>query len=384
MSRSTNDPAADFGLLARQYWNAWSEIAGKPASSDAIPGWKEGLAWWTQIAGQGNGDVDAALGRMNSQAGDWFGAIQKLAAGFAGRDASAGDIGKAWREMLGAQGMNPLAEMFTRMGGRDAQGIDAWMAQAAPFLAGLRGEARTLLSLPAFGLAREHQERAQQLAQAQLDYQERNNDYLGLLSRAGQDAFSRFESKLAEHSEPGRQIESARALFDLWIDAAEEAWAAIALTSEYREIYGRLVNSQMLLRSRVQREIEVAAGVFGLPTRSEIDASHRKLAAVERELRALKAQGSAPRAERASPPRGAVPSVAPRAAKAPTQRRAKSKPPAAKAIARAATKAKVAVATRPAARKTVVAHVAPPQAVKRTTRTTASAAGKARGARKGR
>jgi class III poly(R)-hydroxyalkanoic acid synthase PhaE subunit len=365
MSSSTFDPAADFSQLARQYWSAWSEFGGKPQASQALPGWKDGLAWWTQLAGQGRGDVDAALERMNSQAGHWFGAMQELAAGFAGREASASDVGKAWRDMLGAQGGNPLAAMFTKMGGQDAHGIDAWMAQAAPFLAGLRGEARTLLHLPAFGLAREHQERVQQLAQAQLDYQERNNDYLGLLARAGQDAFARFERKLAEHSEPGRQIESARALFDVWIDAAEEAWAAIALTVEYREIYGRLVNAQMLLRSRVQREIEVAAGAFGLPTRSEIDASHRKLAALEREMRALKATRPEPRAERAAPVE--VKSSAPSRARA-----AKAEPPPAK---------KKAAPAR-AARKTVVAHVAPPQALKKATMARASTARNARSAKK--
>src|SRR5690606_13993440 len=124
-----------------------------------------------------------------------------------GREASASEIAKAWREMLGAGSSAPLADMFAKMSGRDAQGIEAWMAQAAPFLAGLRGEARGLLNLPTFGLAREHQERLQQLAQAQLDYHERNQEYLSLLARVGQDAFARFEAKLAERSEPGRQVE---------------------------------------------------------------------------------------------------------------------------------------------------------------------------------
>jgi hypothetical protein len=350
MSRSTNDPAADFAQLARQYWSAWSDAAGKSPPGDGIPGWKDGLAWWSRLAAQGGGDVESALERMNAQAGHWFGAMQQLAAGMAGRDAAPTDIVQGWRELLGASGGNPLADMFTRMGGREAQGIDAWMAQAAPYLSGMRGEARAWLHLPTFGLAREHQERLQQLAQAQLDYQERNHDYNALLARAGQDAFARFERKLAEHSEPGRQIESARALFDLWIDAAEEAWAAVALTTEYRSTYGRLVNAQMLLRSRLQREIEVAAGMFGLPTRSELDASHRKLAALEREVRALKAATrAAPRAvvtaaDRAPP--AARESVAAKTAPAPAKRTAKRPP-------------------RAATRKLAVAHVAPPQAVTR-------------------
>lgn len=367
MSRSTSDPAADFAQLARQYWSAWSDFAGKPPAGETLPGWKDGLDWWTRLAGQGRGDLDAALERMNAQAGHWFGAMQQLAAGFAGREASASEIAKAWREMLGAGGSAPLADMFAKMSGRDAQGIEAWMAQAAPFLAGLRGEARGLLNLPTFGLAREHQERLQQLAQAQLDYQERNQEYLGLLARVGQDAFARFEAKLAERSEPGRQVESARALFDLWIDAAEEAWAAIALSQEYRVVYGRLVNAQMRLRSRLQREVEVACGVLGLPTRSEIDASHRKLAALEREVRALRAQQapSATARMRVAEPAQADP--APRSARK----------------ASGAARNRQAAAPARSARKTVVARVAPPQPVT-PARAAAKKPGATRAKRKGR
>jgi class III poly(R)-hydroxyalkanoic acid synthase PhaE subunit len=266
---------------------------------------------------------------MNAQAGHWFGSMQQLAAGFAGREAGAADITRAWRDALGAGGGNPLADMFRRMGGADARGVEDWMAQAAPFLAGLRGEAGAMLNLPAFGLAREHQERLQQLAQAQLAYQERSSEYQGQLARAAKLAFERFEGKLAEHSEPGRQIESARALFDLWIDAAEEAWAEVALSAEYRETYGHFVNAQMRLRAGLQREIELAAGLFGLPTRSEINASHRKLAALERELRALKSQlgTPAPRPAAGDAPSEAREDVAP-------GRRAGTSPRAAKKSAR--------------------------------------------------
>jgi class III poly(R)-hydroxyalkanoic acid synthase PhaE subunit len=371
MSRSTVDPAADFEQLARRYWSSWSQFAGQPGAVPEVPGWKDGLAWWSQLAGQGRGDVEAALERMNAQAGHWFGSMQQLAAGFAGREAGAADITRAWRDALGAGGGNPLSEMFKRMGGADARGVEDWMAQAAPFLAGLRGEAGALLNLPAFGLAREHQERLQQLAQAQLAYQERTNDYQGQLARAAKLAFERFEGKLAEHSEPGRQIESARALFDLWIDAAEEAWAEVALSPEYREVYGHFVNAQMRLRAGLQREIELAAGLFGLPTRSEINASHRKLAALERELRALKAQlgGAAGRTVAAgSAVPGAKPDAAPirpaaagsgaRVAKKPARKTAPAKHiAAAEKRSRAGTPAKAT--PRPARRMALPQVVAP-------------------------
>ena len=46
---------------------------------------------------------------------------------------------------------------------------------------------------------------------------------------------------------------SARALFDLWIDAAEEAYAQVALSPEFREVYGAYVNAQMRLRNGMPR-----------------------------------------------------------------------------------------------------------------------------------
>lgn len=376
MSAKKPDPASDFEALSRQYWNAFAAFsqpqglsAGPiPAFQGTVfqgpafqgpgfqgPGFKDGLAWWSQLAGQGREDIDAALERMNAQAGSWFGNMQQLSAGFAGRDAAPADISKAWSDMLGGAGGNPVADMFKRMGGADAQGVETWMAQAAPFLGALRGETSAMLGLPAFGLGREQQERSQRLAQAQIAYQERVNDYNGQLARAAKLAFTRFETKLAERSEPGRQIESARALFDLWIDAAEEAWAEVALTPEYSRVYGEFVNAQMRLRAGVQGEVERAAGMLGLPSRSEVNASHRKLAALERELRALKAQLA-----NAAPVVRAKPVAEVRVTPRPVASKPETKT-AAKPASRAKAKSRSARPTRAkaAARKTLPQVVAP-------------------------
>lgn len=312
---SSSNPAGDFDSLARQYWNAWADLARKPEPGRSVPGWKESLDWWSKLAAPGRDGIDATVERMNAQAGQWFGQMQNLAASFAGRDAGAADIAAAWRNAMGGSQGNPVADMFRRMSGADAHGMEAWLAQVQPFLGSLRGETAAWLDTPAFGLAREHQERAQKLVRAQIDHQQRTADYNAQLAKAAKGAFERFERKLAERSEPGRQLESARALFDLWIDAAEEAWAEVALGDEYRRVYGEMVNSQMRLRAAVQGQVEQVAGLLGLPTRSEVNGSHKKLAALEREVRALRQQLAA--FDRAPPPRefdgAANDEVAPRA-----------------------------------------------------------------------
>ena len=98
-------------------------------------------------------------------------------------------------------------------------------------------KARGALHQPAFGFLREKQEDLQKTAQAFIDYQEQSARYDRLMLKVGERSFARFQLKLAEREEPGRQIESARALYDLWIDAAEEAYAEIALSEEFREVY---------------------------------------------------------------------------------------------------------------------------------------------------
>src|SRR3546814_11368025 len=120
------------------------------------------------------------------------------------------------------------------------------------------------------------------------DYQQCTQAYDALMQKATRDAFAIFEDKLAEREEPGRQIQSARALFDLWVDAAEDAYAKIALSHEFREVYGKLVDAQMRLRGGVQREVEQASALFGMPTRTELDGAHRKIMELERQGRRLR------------------------------------------------------------------------------------------------
>lgn len=285
---ATGPGAADLDALARQYWSAWGEqlrAAGAPAQPVAAPGWNEAVAWWSQLArGERTGTNDV-LDRFNSQARGWFAQMQQLAEQFAGQNTNAADIASMWKQALGE---NPFASVLNGMQGPGQHGIEQWLQQVAPYLQAWQQGGKGLLGLPAFGFTREHQQRWQQMAQAQLDHQEHSQAYQALMAEAGKKAFERFEAKLAEHSEPGRQLGTARALFDLWIDAAEEAYAEIALSPRFREVYGQFVNSQMRVRAAMQQEIEEVCGLFGIPGRTEIDAAHRKIAQMERELRRLR------------------------------------------------------------------------------------------------
>jgi class III poly(R)-hydroxyalkanoic acid synthase PhaE subunit len=289
-----NTQGSDFESLARQYWNAWGETmrqGGAAATPSGAPGWQDAVDWWSKLARGDGADANGTVDRFNAQARDWYGQMQQVAAKYAGQHASAADITAEWKRALGAIGENPFPEMFKAMQGPGAQGFDQWTEGAKPFLDAWRREGKTILGMPAFGSGREQQERLQKLMQAQLDLQQREAAYNALMMKALQRAYGVFQDKLAEREEPGRQLTSARALFDLWIDAAEEAYAQVALSPEFREVYGAYVNAQMRLRNGMQGEIEQVCAAMGMPTRTEVDAAHRKIAELERVLRRMQDAG---------------------------------------------------------------------------------------------
>ena len=316
--------AQDFERLARQYWAAWGDAlrGTTPGSGQAgAHAWQDAIDWWTRYAHGGRSGINDALERFNSQARDWYGHMQQVAAQFAGRDHTPGDIAQAWKQALGATGANPFPEMLRSMRGQGLGGLDQWVEDASPWLDAVRGEGMSWLRMPAFGVGREHQERQQQLVQSLLEYEEANSAYNALMLKATQQAFTIFEDKLAAHEEPGRQIETPRALFDLWIDAAEEAYAEIALSQEFRQVYGQLVDAQMRLRAGVQQQVEQVCSTLGMPTRTEVDAAHRKIVDLERALRRLRDAvegGPMPATPAASGQGAARPSGKRAAAKAPS------------------------------------------------------------------
>jgi class III poly(R)-hydroxyalkanoic acid synthase PhaE subunit len=291
----------DFNEAVRQVWGAWGDMmrgAGAPTQAPATPQWNDPAAWWAQAAGAAPppaaNPAEELMRHFREQAGGWYGRMQQLASQFAGRDASASEIATAWKQALGGDAAGAFTDLFAAASRPGQQGMEAWIAQVRPFLGllqtmqGGQPDPRGWMGLPTFGFMREHQQRWQQLALAQLEHQDRSRAFAELMGEAAQRAFAKFEEKLAGRSEPGKQIESTRALFDVWIDAAEEAYAEIALSERFREAYGALVDAQMRLRAGVQREIEQLGQLLGTPTRSEVDAAHRKIVQLERELRRMR------------------------------------------------------------------------------------------------
>lgn len=296
MTNTGTGPAGDFEAVARRYWQALGEAMRVPASGTpqmaypgAAPSWQEALEWWSRLVPHPSADVNRTMERFNAQAAEWFDAMQQVAARFASRSSTPAEIVTAWREALGGDAGHLFQTVFAALRGSGQSGIDPWLEQASHYLEAWYRQGTPWLQASTFGPAREHQARWQALAGAQQEYQKRLQAYTKLMQRSFDLAFELFESKLAEHDAPGRQLTSARALFDLWIDAAEEAYAGIAMSDDFQQIYAALGNAQMRLRAALQREVEQLCNVLGMPGRTEVDAAHHKIVELQRAVRRLEA-----------------------------------------------------------------------------------------------
>jgi class III poly(R)-hydroxyalkanoic acid synthase PhaE subunit len=327
--------------LQQQYWNGVRDMAGQAAGQNPPPAsntpWQNGLDAWNRAMGAASGGSGFGAPAFGAAP---FGTAGFGVPGFGGNASVGGQGGFGQNEVVermlahGKQYLELLQGMATGQGFQSGPNFDPrkWIGEmrslherfgesvmganlgSVPWFGGidqtqieqmvksftgspLRGmqqEWQAALGVPAFGLAREHQERSQTLLRDWLDYQVTTQRYNDLMMKSTQRTFDVLESKLAQREEPGRQIESARALYDLWIDAAEESFAEIAMSPEYRSIYGELVNGQMKVRAGLNGEIERMGAQFGLPTRTEVDSLAKQVHDLKRELRRVSSAAVGP------------------------------------------------------------------------------------------
>ena len=274
---SNSDWLGQWQAFARQYSNAWQELARgatpAPAPAPVVPGFE---AWARLFPAQGA--PGETIERLAESARGYASFLQSTLGAVSGQAGA-----PAWGATV-LRGFAPdvaTKAAFTPPFAAIGEALGAAMQPGSA-----TAELRNWLNLPAFGLMREHQEHYRDSALAWIDYQEQQKRYGALMMKAAKRGFELFEGKLSEREQPGRQIDSLRGLYDLWVDAAEEGYAEIALSNEFREAYGTLVNAQMRVRSQVAKEVERVAAELGMPTRSEVDSIGERLQALRREVRA--------------------------------------------------------------------------------------------------
>ncbi|RYD16641.1 MAG: class III poly(R)-hydroxyalkanoic acid synthase subunit PhaE [Lysobacteraceae bacterium] len=277
---SHSDWLGQWQAFARQYSNAWQDLARGAGPSMAPAAAVPGIDAWTRMfSAQGAQGVQGeTVERLADSARSYAAFLQSALDALGGANGT-----PAWGDAM-LRSFSPEATGAASFAPPFAALADAFRAAMRP--PDVAGDAKAWLNLPAFGPMREHQEHQRDSMLAAIEYQEQLRRYNALMMKAAQRGFELFQGKLSEREQPGRQLDSLRALYDLWVDAAEEGYAEVALSSEFREAYGALVNAQMRMRSLLSNSVEQVASELGMPTRSEVDSIGERLQALRREVRA--------------------------------------------------------------------------------------------------
>ena len=100
-------------------------------------------------------------------------------------------------------------------------------------------------------------------------------------------ASQQFIARLGAASNQAPTLESSLKLYELWVDCAEEAYAATVRRDEFASLQSRLANISAALLLEQRRHAETVARAFGLPTRTEVDAIYAQLKELQRRLSGL-------------------------------------------------------------------------------------------------
>lgn len=266
MSGQTGDFIKDWQVLAQQSWDTWlRQLQPSPVVAPPPPG---------------NEALERTLAGLKG-CFDW---MQGVAA------AGASQPGADWQTLLKAwagSGNQPFTQAFNGIDNAAAQGFvqqwQAWLQSVQTHGFAMPGAADG--PVPGFGLHREQLMQQQELAAAIQSALEANARYQELIQRANTQGLERLQAKLAQRDAASPPVESLKALYDLWVDAAEDAYAEIALSDEFRVAYGEMVNSQMRVRQLQQRQTGQLCRELGLPTREEVSSLGERVQQLRRDLR---------------------------------------------------------------------------------------------------
>ena len=137
-------------------------------------------------------------------------------------------------------------------------------------------------------------------------------------SEIAQRAAQRFIARQSGARAADMSTQGALALYELWVECAEEAYAATVRGEDFCQLQAQLANTATALLLAQRRQADTLARAWGLPTREEADALQRQIRDLERQLRE--------RASSSATPKPAAPGAAARkttARKAPSKGRAR-------------------------------------------------------------
>jgi len=142
------------------------------------------------------------------------------------------------------------------------------------------------VELPALGLTREHQQRAQRAAQAWRDMEDAQRRLQRLWADTLREAAAAFVARLEAPQSTALTPDALNRLYDTWIDCAEEAYARTAHSEPFCSAIADYVNASSQWRRESNAGAELWAKLLDLPTRHEVNTLAQRLRALEEQVRA--------------------------------------------------------------------------------------------------
>ena len=103
-------------------------------------------------------------------------------------------------------------------------------------------------------------------------------------SAIAQDSAQRFIARMQASGGADFSSERALALYEIWVECAEEAYAATVRRDDFCRLQAQLTNTAMALLLAQRKQADKLARAWGLPTREEADALQRQIRELRKKL----------------------------------------------------------------------------------------------------
>ena len=285
---SERDPqSAWLDAWAQAQKDIWQRmLAGQPAAAPA--GGIPGLALFNQVFGQSLPDSSQDVSRKMLQFGEgYLGVAQEFWKLMQSLPAGGADAGGLQRELDALR--SSLADGFSRLYGSGPLGGDllaAWQRMGA-VAAGGAAQPVAWPGMPALGPTRERQESMERLGRAALRFQQALANFSQLLGKVSGEAVERLAKRVAKRAQSNQPIDSFRAMYDLWVESGEEAFAAAAHGADFARAQSELNDALMELKGEQHKQVEDWARSLDLPTRTELNTVLKRVNTLRRRVREL-------------------------------------------------------------------------------------------------
>jgi polyhydroxyalkanoate synthase subunit PhaE len=308
--------------LQQQYWEMWQTLARQLLDSppaDANPSkspWSEMLElYWQTLSPSLTPEIRTIVRKFIDQSKNFsqfnnalLEAVQKTA------DSTDSDLSSPWLNAWGAN-FNDIYNNFSKFLTETDGSLNVWqllqsnwwrmMMFSASFShspsftipsGGMQENLEKLLSMPTLGYTRTWQAKWQDGIKHWQAFQTAQQDYSGILNQISLRSIELLREKTRiftkesdAHAAP-EMPKTMRAIYDLWVECGEEAYAEFVRTEEYAQINANLINTLMACKHYEQEMTDSLLNALNMPTRKELDTFSLRMQQMRRELKILQAK----------------------------------------------------------------------------------------------